>query len=59
MARTRMARFVDSHESHDPVEQDKLLWASRSETFNPTSPESLVKSVADATVKEMKKRKVL
>jgi hypothetical protein len=32
---------------------------SRSETFNSTSAESLVKFVADAAAKEMKKQKVL
>ncbi len=41
------------------VSQDKLLWASRSETMNPDSVEALVKSVVEATVKEMKRQKVL
>jgi hypothetical protein len=41
------------------VKQDKLLWASRSETINPESTQQLVDSVLDATVKEMKRQKVL
>jgi len=41
------------------VKDDKLLWASRSETINPGTAQELVDSVLDATVKEMKKQKVL
>jgi len=41
------------------LKDDKLLWASQSETTNPTSMESLVNSLIDKTVAEMKKQKVL
>ena len=41
------------------VTKDKLIWASRSETTNPTSMNDLVNSLIDATIKEMKKQKVL
>ena len=41
------------------VKNDKLLWASRSETTNPSSMNDLVNSLIDATVREMKKQKVL
>jgi hypothetical protein len=41
------------------IVQDKLLWASRSETINPESAQHLVDSVLDVTVKEMKRQKVL
>ena len=41
------------------VKQDKLLWASRSQTVNPESAQQLVDSVLDVTVKEMKRQKVL
>ncbi|HUL74578.1 MAG TPA: hypothetical protein VLT86_15825 [Vicinamibacterales bacterium] len=38
---------------------DKLLWASQSETTNPSSMENLINSLIDKTVAEMKKQKVL
>jgi hypothetical protein len=41
------------------VGKDKLIWASRSETTNPSSMQNLVNSLIDATVREMKKQKVL
>jgi hypothetical protein len=41
------------------VADDKLLWASRSETFNPSSSQDLVNSVIDATVSRMKKEGAL
>ena len=41
------------------VKQDKLLWASRSQTVNPETATQLIDSVLDATVKEMKRQKVL
>ena len=41
------------------VGKDKLIWASRSETTNPTSMQNLVNSLIDTTVREMKKQKVL
>jgi len=41
------------------VPKDKLIWASKSETTNPTSMQNLVNSLIDATVAEMKKQKVL
>lgn len=41
------------------VSKDELLWSSRSETMNPDSLNDMMTSVIDATVKEMKKQKVL
>jgi hypothetical protein len=41
------------------ITDEKLLWASRSDTLNPQSVSSLVDAVVDATVKEMKQQKVL
>jgi hypothetical protein len=41
------------------VREDKLLWASRSETFNPSSGRDLVDSVVNATVSRMKKERAL
>jgi hypothetical protein len=41
------------------VARDELLWSSRSETMNPDSLNDMMNSVIDATVKEMKKQKVL
>ena len=41
------------------VGQDKLIWASKSDTVSPTSMNDLVNSLVDATVAEMKKQKVL
>ena len=39
------------------VPKDKLIWASKSETTNPTSMQNLVNSLIDATIAEMKKQK--
>ena len=41
------------------VATEKLLWSSRSETISPSNIDNLMQSVVDATVKEMKKQKVL
>jgi hypothetical protein len=38
---------------------DDLLWSSRSETISPSSIDTLVDSVVDATVAEMRRRRVL
>jgi hypothetical protein len=40
------------------VADDKLVWASRTKTYNPESVTKLVNEIVDATVKEMKKQKV-
>jgi hypothetical protein len=40
------------------VADDKLVWASRTKTYNPESVGQLVNEIVDATVKEMKKQKV-
>jgi hypothetical protein len=37
---------------------DKLVWASRTKTYNPDSVVKLVDEIVDATVDEMKKQKV-
>ena len=41
------------------LNDDKLIWASKSDTVSPTSMNDLVNSLVDATVAEMKKQKVL
>jgi hypothetical protein len=41
------------------VNNDKLIWASKSDTVSPTSMSDLVNSLVDATVAEMKKQKVI
>ena len=41
------------------VPREDLLWSSRSETISPDSIESLMQSVLEKTVREMKKRGVL
>lgn len=51
--------FVTIETNVYSVKGDKLLWASRSETTNPETVTKLINSVIDATVKEMKKRKIL
>ncbi len=51
---------VISLESHVyDIAQDKLLWASMSETVNPQSMQDLVNSLFDKTVAEMKRQKVI
>jgi hypothetical protein len=41
------------------LKQDKLLWAATSRTTNPANLDNLVKEVADAVAKEMKKQGLL
>jgi len=41
------------------VAREDLLWSSRSETISPSSIETLMESVLEKTVREMKKRGVL
>lgn len=41
------------------VSLGELIWASRSDTINPGSITALMDSVIDATVREMKKQKIL
>ena len=41
------------------VASDALIWSSRSETISPGSIDELMESVVEATVKEMKRQKVL
>ena len=41
------------------VAQEKLIWASRSQTVNPSNMASLVDEIITATVAEMKKQKVI
>ena len=38
--------------------QGKLVWASRTKTYNPESVRKLVNDIVDATVSQMKKEKV-
>jgi hypothetical protein len=40
------------------VPDDKLLWASRTKTYNPESVKQLVNEIVDVTVEEMKRQKV-
>jgi len=41
------------------VPDEKLIWASRSQTTDPTSVDNLVDEVVDANVKEMEKQGLL
>jgi hypothetical protein len=41
------------------VKDDKLLWASRSESANPETVTKLIEKVISTNIKEMKKRKIL
>jgi hypothetical protein len=41
------------------VHRESLVWSSRSETISPGSIDDLMRSVVDATVKEMKRQRVL
>jgi hypothetical protein len=41
------------------VPDDKLVWASRTKTYNPESVRQLINDIVDVTVAEMKKQKVL
>ncbi|HWN17483.1 MAG TPA: hypothetical protein VNO19_01095 [Gemmatimonadales bacterium] len=41
------------------VAEDKLVWASRTKTYNPESVPKFVDEIVDATVAEMKKQKVI
>lgn len=52
-------QYVDFNINVYSVTEDKLLWASRSQTQNPSSVPSMVDEVIAATTQEMKKEKVL
>ena len=41
------------------VAEDKLVWASRTKTYNPESVPEFIDQIVDATVAEMKKQKVI
>ena len=41
------------------VAEDKLIWASRTKTYNPESVPKFIDEIVDATVAEMKKQKAL
>jgi hypothetical protein len=41
------------------VAEDKLVWASRTRTYNPESVPKFIDQIVDATVAEMKKQKVI
>ena len=41
------------------VAEDKLIWASRTKTYNPESVPKFIDQIVDATVAEMKKQKVI
>ena len=51
-------QYVDFNTNVYQVEQEKLLWSSRSETINPSNMASLVDEIITATVHEMQKQKV-
>ncbi|HET7423510.1 MAG TPA: hypothetical protein VFJ92_08110 [Gemmatimonadales bacterium] len=51
-------QYVDFNTNVYQIEQEKLLWSSRSQTVNPTNMASLVDEIVTATVNEMKKQKV-
>jgi hypothetical protein len=52
-------QIVDFNTYVYSVKDQKLLWASRTQTTNPSSVNSLVDEVISATAAEMKKQKVL
>jgi hypothetical protein len=41
------------------VAEGKLVWASRTKTYNPESVRQLVNEIVDVTVAEMKRQKVV
>jgi hypothetical protein len=41
------------------VQDEKLIWASRTQTTDPTSVGSMVDEIISANISEMKKQKVL
>ena len=51
-------QYVDFNTNVYQVEQEKLIWASRSQTVNPSNMASLVDEIITATVHEMQKQKV-
>ena len=52
-------QYVDMNTAVYSVKDEKLLWASRSQTQNPSSVPSLVDEIVETTAKEMKKQGVL
>jgi hypothetical protein len=52
-------QYVDFNTNIYSVKDQKLLWASRSQTLNPSSVASLTDEVITANVKEMQRQKVL
>ena len=52
-------QYVDFDTNVYQVENEKLIWASRSQTVNPSNVGSLVDEIITATVHEMQKKKVL
>ena len=55
----REDQYVNFNTNVYSVADAKLIWASRSETMNPTSVASLVDEVITANVQEMQKQHVL
>jgi hypothetical protein len=55
----REDQYVDFNTNVYQVEQEKLIWSSRSQTVNPSNMASLVDEIITATVHEMQKQKVL
>ncbi len=55
----RTDQYVDFNTYVYSVADEKLLWASRSQTDNPSSVPALVDDIINATAAEMKKQKVL
>ncbi|HEY8197003.1 MAG TPA: hypothetical protein VIG04_08500 [Gemmatimonadales bacterium] len=57
--RVEQDQFMGVEANVYSVADDKLVWASRTRTKNPESVHQLVNEIVDATVKEMKRQKVL
>jgi hypothetical protein len=52
-------QLVDFNTNVYQVQEDKLIWASRTQTTDPTSVGSMVDEIISANISEMKRQKVL
>ena len=52
-------QYVDFNTNVYQVENEKLLWASRTQTTDPSSVPSMVDEIVNANVAEMKRQNVL
>jgi hypothetical protein len=56
---TRVDDIVKIETNVYSTRDDKLVWAGTSETFNPTSVETVVAEIARAVAKDLRKRKLI